>query len=321
MGMEGLLCCSPGSPRGPSVEGPLFLLQSQGWVRLWFALSSVLRFSPNSSSPLLPMQDLPREETLHGAVEINAKCAVETPGPEEEADRPNVFVLHTADGGALQLSAETEQSMAVWLEALHGRVRPEWASGDSCSACSARFGIITRKHHCRKCGEIFCDSCSLFRSTFPEIGYNSPVRCCEDCLVTSRKAKTVRTKSAYEKWLEKEGRVLAPSMKQSFATSLSDRFFTKGGVTEDSDYSTPDNSRSISSSPISEPSLFSYPSLHISEPNLFSERSSQCTVGMPRTNSFGALSKRERRKQCCSKRDLKEWECVRKGIRSSSMVS
>ena len=29
----------------------------------------------------------------------------------------------------------------------------------SCRHCAAKFGVMTRKHHCRQCGGIFCESC------------------------------------------------------------------------------------------------------------------------------------------------------------------
>eukprot|EP01060_Flectonema_neradi_P038404 TRINITY_DN8036_c2_g1_i1.p1 TRINITY_DN8036_c2_g1~~TRINITY_DN8036_c2_g1_i1.p1 ORF type:complete len:459 (+),score=69.13 TRINITY_DN8036_c2_g1_i1:52-1428(+) len=44
--------------------------------------------------------------------------------------------------------------------------RKHWvASGtvDTCRICSLEFGILRRKHHCRHCGEVICDSCSQFR--------------------------------------------------------------------------------------------------------------------------------------------------------------
>ena len=30
----------------------------------------------------------------------------------------------------------------------------------SCSKCKTKFTMLNRKHHCRYCGEIFCDSCA-----------------------------------------------------------------------------------------------------------------------------------------------------------------
>lgn len=30
----------------------------------------------------------------------------------------------------------------------------------SCPGCGDDFGVFTRKHHCRKCGGIYCDACT-----------------------------------------------------------------------------------------------------------------------------------------------------------------
>jgi hypothetical protein len=33
----------------------------------------------------------------------------------------------------------------------------------NCSNCSKKFGLATRKHHCRECGGIFCGPCSTYK--------------------------------------------------------------------------------------------------------------------------------------------------------------
>jgi hypothetical protein len=38
---------------------------------------------------------------------------------------------------------------------------------DSCSDCRVLFDFWNRRHHCRRCGEVFCDSCSNQRSIVP----------------------------------------------------------------------------------------------------------------------------------------------------------
>jgi FYVE zinc finger len=38
------------------------------------------------------------------------------------------------------------------------------------------------KHHCRACGQIVCNLCSLKRRAVPERGWTSDVRVCNDCM-------------------------------------------------------------------------------------------------------------------------------------------
>eukprot|EP01084_Bolivina_argentea_P227963 385094_1 len=38
-----------------------------------------------------------------------------------------------------------------------------------CQDCRCKFGSFTRKHHCRFCGDIFCDSCSKLRLSLKDI--------------------------------------------------------------------------------------------------------------------------------------------------------
>mmetsp|Transcript_29733 Transcript_29733/g.57388 ORF Transcript_29733/g.57388 Transcript_29733/m.57388 type:complete len:434 (-) Transcript_29733:100-1401(-) len=46
--------------------------------------------------------------------------------------------------------------------------------------CKRRFGILVRKHHCRKCGIIICHKCSKQKMQVP--GYDQPQRVCDDCV-------------------------------------------------------------------------------------------------------------------------------------------
>lgn len=55
---------------------------------------------------------------------------------------------------------------------------------DACTSCGVRFHMILRwKHHCRKCGHIFCSECapSDNKLSIPEFGYLEPVRHCLRC--------------------------------------------------------------------------------------------------------------------------------------------
>ena len=52
-----------------------------------------------------------------------------------------------------------------------------------CPHCDALFTLSKRRHHCRLCGDVFCDACSAHRVTLPLQGpeYEKPVRICDFC--------------------------------------------------------------------------------------------------------------------------------------------
>lgn len=45
----------------------------------------------------------------------------------------------------------------------------------------SRFSLTNRKHHCRCCGQLFCQKCSSKKSTIPKFGIEKPVRVCDNC--------------------------------------------------------------------------------------------------------------------------------------------
>lgn len=57
-----------------------------------------------------------------------------------------------------------------------------------CQGCSSQFTFINRKHHCRRCGGLFCNSCTLQRMILRGQG-DSPVRICDPCKKLEEAAK------------------------------------------------------------------------------------------------------------------------------------
>ena len=53
----------------------------------------------------------------------------------------------------------------------------------NCPHCDALFTMSKRRHHCRLCGDVFCDPCSAHRVTLPLEGpeFEKPVRICDFC--------------------------------------------------------------------------------------------------------------------------------------------
>ncbi|CAI9562879.1 unnamed protein product, partial [Staurois parvus] len=59
----------------------------------------------------------------------------------------------------------------------HTWLKDDEATG--CKQCKKEFSISRRKHHCRNCGDIFCNTCSSNELSLPS--YPKPVRVCDTC--------------------------------------------------------------------------------------------------------------------------------------------
>lgn len=58
----------------------------------------------------------------------------------------------------------------------------QWADDKdvtNCRQCEKAFSVSRRKHHCRNCGEIFCNECSENKMPLPSSA--KPVRVCDTC--------------------------------------------------------------------------------------------------------------------------------------------
>ena len=77
-----------------------------------------------------------------------------------------------------------DQNLSKQLNTTLEEDRSRWVSDDdvlSCFQCEAKFSVFLRKHHCRRCGFIFCNECSKYRLELPIFGYNNKVRICGSC--------------------------------------------------------------------------------------------------------------------------------------------
>jgi len=63
---------------------------------------------------------------------------------------------------------------------------PSWTddtqvTGCSAEGCTKTFSFLVRKHHCRRCGEVFCDPHSNISTPILRMMYADPVRVCTGC--------------------------------------------------------------------------------------------------------------------------------------------
>jgi hypothetical protein len=59
-----------------------------------------------------------------------------------------------------------------------------------CSSCKKVFTVRVRRHHCRFCGEVVCNSCSRNRVKIP--GQVKPVRTCDTCVQQKKGKKEIK---------------------------------------------------------------------------------------------------------------------------------
>ncbi|KAE8585588.1 hypothetical protein XENTR_v10021368 [Xenopus tropicalis] len=90
-------------------------------------------------------------------------------------------VTEMAQSSFDKVSSVLEYPLGFMKEA----ARPSyWVSDDEisgCHECKKPFTPKMSKHHCRACGQGFCESCSSHRQPVPSRGWHHPVRVCDLC--------------------------------------------------------------------------------------------------------------------------------------------
>ncbi|KAL5476251.1 hypothetical protein EMCRGX_G026173 [Ephydatia muelleri] len=90
------------------------------------------------------------------------------------------------------ISTSDDGVMGIWNMDIERQETAEWGAGSSCEKCGHPFfwnvkdmwskkSVGLRQHHCRKCGRALCHKCSEQQSTYPPMGFEIPVRMCNDC--------------------------------------------------------------------------------------------------------------------------------------------
>lgn len=61
--------------------------------------------------------------------------------------------------------------------------RPDEDSTE-CVNCKTAWSLLTRKHHCRRCGRVFCGACTSMRVSLVNLGFAKPQRVCSYCALS-----------------------------------------------------------------------------------------------------------------------------------------
>uniref|UniRef100_A0AAF5RWT3 FYVE-type domain-containing protein n=1 Tax=Wuchereria bancrofti TaxID=6293 RepID=A0AAF5RWT3_WUCBA len=103
--------------------------------------------------------------------------------------QPNDVVPVFEISGKTATNPENEEEMGLEVQEalpLPSLIGVRWVPDsdcEQCTACSAQFTLVRRRHHCRNCGRIFCSRCSANSLPLPELGYDRKVRVCNLCFM------------------------------------------------------------------------------------------------------------------------------------------
>jgi hypothetical protein len=91
----------------------------------------------------------------------------------------------------------TEKKRFDWVNLMKSvnEEKDHWVpdeAANKCTACGGDFSAFMRRHHCRNCGDIFCDKCTQGRTALTSEENAPQVRVCDRCLaeVTHRLSNT-----------------------------------------------------------------------------------------------------------------------------------
>lgn len=77
---------------------------------------------------------------------------------------------------------------------------PPWAldqESSHCVQCQRKFDFLTRRHHCRRCGHVYCGTCCGQRLPLQRMCFVDPVRVCNSC-----RPATLRENDFYDRHLQ-----------------------------------------------------------------------------------------------------------------------
>lgn len=74
-----------------------------------------------------------------------------------------------------------DEMEGLGFEFIDTEVPPDWVDSDECMICYSAFTVLNRKHHCRACGGVFCQTHSSHSIPLVGLGLMDPVRVCDNC--------------------------------------------------------------------------------------------------------------------------------------------
>nr|GEX53101.1 protein FREE1 [Tanacetum cinerariifolium] len=85
-------------------------------------------------------------------------------------------------------STEKKKGLGDWMNIIKppNEEKDHWVPDEAvtkCTGCGSDFSAFNRKHHCRNCGDIFCDKCTHGRIALTSEDNAPQVRVCDRCML------------------------------------------------------------------------------------------------------------------------------------------
>ncbi|CAM6068761.1 unnamed protein product [Sphagnum tenellum] len=96
---------------------------------------------------------------------------------------------NSSTGAGTDISRHQKGSIVDWVSlrprAVSEEEKQHWVPDEAaskCTNCKTEFSAFIRRHHCRNCGDIFCDKCTRGRTALTAGEDAQVVRVCDHCL-------------------------------------------------------------------------------------------------------------------------------------------
>ncbi|ESQ34786.1 hypothetical protein EUTSA_v10007122mg [Eutrema salsugineum] len=92
-----------------------------------------------------------------------------------------------ASAKLIEQSAEKKKGLGDWMNIIKpvNEEKDHWVPDEAvskCTSCGSDFGAFMRRHHCRNCGDVFCDKCTQGRIALTAEENAPQVRVCDRCM-------------------------------------------------------------------------------------------------------------------------------------------